>query len=271
MALPSPTSHAGAKGVIAQWKLFPVRSLRWCSIEIMEAQPTTLLIAQGLCITVFFARGLWLPYRWLVAYLAVSIARGIPLATLDPLSDSYLYLWTYTLPIVAALQVGTAIEAYRRSLVEMPGLSRVLHVMIVFLAVLTALAAQATMETRTWMGALSRVYQAVVTVLGLTTITITALLSYLRPRRRPNCVRHELILALHLGGAALLLLVHHWGYTSLRSVNGWLSVACCFLWAALLTRAGEVTPVARQWQEPAVASEMEAFASRLLALVSKRD
>lgn len=206
----------------------------------MRALLITLLIAQGsACILLVVKRLAWrLPA--LAAYLGFSVVRGLALVQFSIYDTRYRDLWIATLPVVIALQVATAVEAYRYSLEELPGARRHAHWVIIGLSVLTAAAAQIPQRTYTPYGVISLANQAVGTVLAVTAVMMTALLNYLKPRRRRNAIWHERILAAHFSAMALSLGLVHLGILGWPGVaNGLVSIACCLAWMLLLTRDGD--------------------------------
>lgn len=204
-----------------------------------------LIVAQGSCFAVIWTRGLGRRYAALLAYLGFSLFRGLALAPFDRSTDGYADLWLWTLPVVIALQIAAAIEAYRNSLEELPGAQRASHLAILSGCLLAAAAAQWDQQTYTPDWILSRAAQAVAMVLGLAAVGIAGLISVLRPLRRRNAVIHERILTFHFGALALLMLLLNQGQDGwTATANVMVSIICCSAWALLLTPAGEQLPEA---------------------------
>jgi uncharacterized membrane protein len=233
----------------------------------MHAVQWVLLISQaGACVAII-ARGLFPRFRVLVAYLACSMLRGFVLAQYPPNDGRYLDIWLVTNPLVSALQVAVALEAYGRSLTELPGAQRLTHWGIIGISVLAAAMVQIPQKTYTPNGVLSLAHQAVTMVLGLAAVLLAALLSYLRPQRRPNAIWHERILTIHFLASAVTLAMVHVGQLTWPSVaHALISTGCCAAWAILLTKQGEELP-----DQPALVDgstqSLESFRDRLTAVL----
>jgi peptidoglycan/LPS O-acetylase OafA/YrhL len=209
----------------------------------MRALAIILIIAQGSACLVLLLRGFGPRLPILIGYLLISLSRGILLAQYPRTTDEYRLVWLQTMPLILALQIGTVIEAYRRSLEELPGARRVTHRFIIVIAFVAAAVVQIPQRTFTAWGVLSLAQQAVATVLGITAIGVAALLSYLKPRRKPNAVLHERVLALHLTALAVMLALNNSGHMDWPSaVNSLVALGCCALWAIGLTPQGEQIP-----------------------------
>lgn len=217
----------------------------------MRALPIILLISQFVAIVTLVTRGLAKSFPALVAYLAASLVRGLALSQLPLYGAQYRDVWLVSLPLVTALQVAVAVEAYRRSLEELPGAQRLTHQCIVGLSVLAAVLIQIPQKTYTKLGGLSLAHQAVGTVLGVSAILFTILVTYLRPLRRRNAVVHERVLAVHLTTMSVLLALYHAGAGAWTgTANELISIGCCLAWLVLLQPSGEAMP-ARPAQAPA--------------------
>ena len=200
-----------------------------------------LMAAQVLLLVTLWRRDLVRPHMMLFTYIAFELLRccviffGIGYG-----SPKYLAAWVLTLIPSTILLVAMAVQAYRRSLEHYPGLSYFSHFLLLILALTVAIAAQTSQRNQTPWGLITRMGQAVTTVLAIMSVLIAMVLP--KVRRRLNCERHEKIMALYFGLVALALYAAHTNRIAWGVYLTPLSACVFLLWAAALTRAGEEIP-----------------------------
>lgn len=209
----------------------------------MEIIPVALLIAQAVTVTSLVRKGMAGIYPVLVLYLIWSLLRGgvLLIGSAGPASETYATLFLVTLPVTICLQVFLASEAYRRSMSDVPGASRLVHYGLLSGSLLAASVVQLGQVDYGGAWILARAQQAVATTLGLAALGITAWIGYVRPSRRRNTIIHERIVTAHLVGLAILGFLYHRGVET-GVLVAILSIICCTAWTFLLSEAGEKLP-----------------------------